>query len=441
MGSFYETWERDVHHEVKCGECHIPPGAKSLFAAKINGLGQVVDDWLNRTSMKPSASVGELACMRSGCHDRGDLDNGGPSERIFLFEHASHLDLEYLGITIKCATCHSHIRGDNHFQVNTNACIVCHLGAPDHHPDYTTPGSLGSNGHSAPAARPQAFDTESTDGAAPASCQTCHIPPSEAFEYEGMLVDHAQFVEYGASCNSCHYGITATPSPIIDDQCLRCHVFGIDEWTDTEDLHHLHSMGEHKVECFECHGVIRHGTHTQQMQIEQFDCRNCHSDQHRIQRSTYLRDLTTKVANGETPEISPMFLSHVGCPACHIEPRPVSLKPGTGSTVAYAVPEACDRCHEDGFGVKMIETWQTSTHEMHKTVERILESIEFTEEELDEETVALMADARRLLKLVRLDGSWGVHNPKFTQRLIEQARAKVVEAQALIRDAEKDALR
>jgi hypothetical protein len=42
----------------------------------------------------------------------------------------------------------------------------------------------------------------------------------------------------------------------------------------------------------------------------------------------------------------------------------------------------------------------------------------------------LIADARGLLALVRLDGSWGVHNPPYTQKLIEQARARIIEASA-----------
>lgn len=32
------------------------------------------------------------------------------------------------------------------------------------------------------------------------------------------------------------------------------------------------------------------------------------------------------------------------------------------------------------------------------------------------------------MTLVRLDGNWGVHNPPYTQKLIEQARDMILEA-------------
>jgi hypothetical protein len=40
----------------------------------------------------------------------------------------------------------------------------------------------------------------------------------------------------------------------------------------------------------------------------------------------------------------------------------------------------------------------------------------------------LVAEARQLLALVKMDGSWGVHNPPYTQKLVEQAKDKLNEA-------------
>jgi hypothetical protein len=39
-----------------------------------------------------------------------------------------------------------------------------------------------------------------------------------------------------------------------------------------------------------------------------------------------------------------------------------------------------------------------------------------------------VSEARQLIDVVRLDGSWGVHNPRYTQELLNQARAKLIEA-------------
>jgi hypothetical protein len=38
--------------------------------------------------------------------------------------------------------------------------------------------------------------------------------------------------------------------------------------------------------------------------------------------------------------------------------------------------------------------------------------------------------AQHLIDLVRLDGSWGVHNPRYTQELLNQARSKLLASKA-----------
>ncbi|MBZ0173370.1 MAG: NapC/NirT family cytochrome c, partial [Phycisphaerales bacterium] len=68
MEPYYESWHTSAHSDVACVKCHIDPGMDNYVHAKLNGLGQVVDDVLSRTSFKPSASVTALSCTRSGCH-------------------------------------------------------------------------------------------------------------------------------------------------------------------------------------------------------------------------------------------------------------------------------------------------------------------------------------------------------------------------------------
>ena len=127
MTPYYESWKHGSHKDVECVKCHISPGVTNFMSAKLNGLGQVVDDVLHRTSMKPSASVSELSCLRSGCHDVGRLKASTKTSGKYLFKHDKHLDREYAGIKIECSTCHSHVNGVEHFEVNTNVCVTCHL--------------------------------------------------------------------------------------------------------------------------------------------------------------------------------------------------------------------------------------------------------------------------------------------------------------------------
>ena len=156
------------------------------------------------------------------------------------------------------------------------------------------------------------------------------------------------------------------------------------------------------------------------MSLGSFDCRNCHRGQHDPQRTTYLAPAAAHEPEPPTA-VSPMFLVHVDCTGCHVKPGPVTDNPENGATVARAVPEACDACHRPGFGAQLIPLWQRSARELYDEVAALLAPEPATPE---------AREARRLLDLVRVDGSWGVHNPRYTQQLLEQARALLLGAAA-----------
>ncbi len=438
MEPYYTSWTTDVHKSVSCVECHIEPGAQSFVAAKLNGLGQVVDDWLNRTSTKPSASVSDLSCSREGCHDLEVLKEKKTTTDQFIFRHGKHLGREYRGIEIHCSTCHSHVKGEEHFEVNTNVCVTCHLtkngdglivkasdnGFANHAPD------VGANGNGSVGPDINGHQWTSTT-VAPKACIKCHNPPLEPFERNGIMVDHAEYLAFGSNCDSCHHAVTAAPNKIDDAQCLSCHVFGVEAYTDTESIHRTHSEGEHKVECFSCHGVTRHGPSAQTMKLNELTCTNCHTGQHAVQRAAYLQQ------NPELPEnadpaaaMSPMFLVHVDCTGCHIEPTAVSSNVHSGATVNRAVPAACDKCHAPGFGEHMVPMWQRDTKSLYDQAMSLLPSEADPWNADCPDTKAQIDQARHLLDLVEADGSWGVHNPKYTESLIEQARTLVLTAKS-----------
>lgn len=440
MNPYYDSWKRGSHKDIACVECHISPGVNNFLAAKFNGLGQVVDDVLHRTSMKPSASVSDLACTRSGCHDTGRLKATTSSKGSFLFRHDKHLGMKYQGIQIECATCHSHVKGVDHFQVDTNVCVTCHLlQSPERAAGNGTPTDLlqmlvrdGRSGaathpasNSAPPSAPPALANgpgtaaNATAGAKipPATCVSCHSPPTKTIERGGLKINHSEYLSFGAACESCHRGNTAAPVPIDSGMCYACHTFGLEKRVSTAEMHELHTGGRHKIECFSCHGTVHHGPATQTARLAQLDCRECHVGQHVVQRQSYLQQ-------GEmTAAVSPMFMAHVDCTGCHISPRAVSVKPHSGATVNAAVPEACDRCHKPGYGQELISLWQKTTRSMFEQLTKDIEAAEGRvttssgKQQLD--------DARRIQDMIKVDGSWGVHNPKYTQQLIEHAREQV----------------
>lgn len=435
MNSFYDSWHAGTHKDVECVQCHIPPGVQNLVWAKMNGAGQALDDILNRTSTQPSADVKDSSCTRAGCHDLAKVRTLARHENPFFFEHAKHLDLDYMGIKMHCCTCHSHFKGDKHFEVNTGVCITCHLLKPNA-PTPKLPIVVASEA-SAPLVQPAILNAPKAEAAGtppkvPTNrCRNCHVPPSGPIQYRGLKVVHAEYLEYGAACESCHRSVTAAPNPIRDDRCLGCHDFGIERMTSVTDLHRVHSEGDHKVECFSCHGLIKHGPSAQTMRLEQIDCGACHKGQHQVQRETYASTGGGTPAHeaSDASTVTPMFMAHVDCTGCHVRPRAVTGKAVAGATVAAATPEACDACHKPGLGAKMVPLWQKNTRTLYESVEKMLPPP--SKPMPSPRAGQLIAEARQLLLLVRVDGSWGVHNPTYTQKLIEQARARIVEATEL----------
>lgn len=430
MDPYYSSWKVSAHKDVECVKCHISPGATSFVAAKLNGLGQVVDDVLNRTSTKPSASVNQLSCTRSGCHSVEQLSGKTIDNGRFKFRHDKHLGNTHLGVEFTCGTCHSHVQGDEHFEVNTSVCLTCHLvERPEH-----------------PAARPDAGFTlidfrvreghtgeELAEGASgeprpPSTCTTCHDAPTTVLERGGLTIDHTEYLSYGASCESCHHGATATPQPIEDGRCLACHTFGIDHSMSATEMHQIHAEGHHKIECFSCHGMIEHGPKAQVTSLQQFDCQQCHVNEHSIQQMAYLstgQNGSDAVLPAAQQTVNPMFMAHVDCTGCHIAEGPIGPAGATGARVVRASPKACDACHKPGMGEQTVPLWQASTKQQFAAVQQLLGEVESLA--TTDESRALLAQATDLLRVVEADGSWGVHNPTYTQRLLEQARAKLIE--------------
>jgi len=150
------------------------------------------------------------------------------------------------------------------------------------------------------------------------------------------------------------------------------------------------------------------------------DCQNCHSDTHQAQRTIYATQHPMQTQQTDRV-LSPMFLTHVECTGCHIER--VARKSGvldSYGTVAKAVPQACDKCHEEGTGQQYIPFWQEKIKAMLEKVSRKLEQLKARARNTTNEQVASQLNqsieqAQSILESVSADGSWGVHNFKYTE--------------------------
>ncbi|HEG43288.1 MAG TPA: hypothetical protein ENH94_04480 [Phycisphaerales bacterium] len=402
MNSYYDSWKHSSHHEVSCLSCHLKPGFNSYMKGKINGLSQAVDCMVGRIGTAAHATVADESCLRSACHNIELLEAKAVKFGEVKFTHKGHIGNTIDGITISCGTCHNHVGGQDHFEVNKGVCFTCHF----------------------------LDDKKTEEVIVESECQDCHEVPDKVIEQGMVKINHAEFVSYEASCNdSCHKKQVEAQSNVAETICLNCHPFtmGHDEEDENIELLHEHHTTGEKVECFACHGDISHGPTRFDSVSAMIDCKDCHSDTHNIQQTIYTAEEGHPKSGDSDKILSPMFLTHVQCTGCHIEKT--AIRSGaleSLGTVAKSVPRACDNCHEPGTGEKYIPFWQKKIKGMFAQTSKRLDKFEQLASigglEQDEKTVKKSIEqVRAILRSVEADGSWGVHNLKYTEEMLLRA--------------------
>jgi hypothetical protein len=398
MNDHYDSWKSSEHSNVNCLDCHLQPGFSGYIKGKINGLAQAVDCMVGRVGTKPNATVIDASCLRSECHSTEELITDEIDYAGIKFTHKNHIEKEVHGIKISCGTCHSHFEGNEHFSVNNDACFTCHF--------------IKGNG--------------ADNTTVQTSCTDCHEVPDKVIKRGLVTINHAEFVSYKASCEeSCHKNEVHKTAKVDDNVCLNCHSFRKEQQADIAEMHEAHTSHV-KVECFACHGQVLHGRTEVASISVMMDCQNCHSNTHQAQRTIYATQHPMQT-QGTDRVLSPMFLTHVECTGCHIEQ--VAQKSGaldSLGTVAKAVPRACDNCHEKGTGQQYIPFWQNKIKTMHEEAGRKLDRLKSRRATSGlKETID---QAQSILDSILSDGSWGVHNFKYTEALLRRADEIVSEA-------------
>jgi hypothetical protein len=186
------------------------------------------------------------------------------------------------------------------------------------------------------------------------------------------------------------------------------------------------------VECFACHGEIEHGAAKTTTVAAMMDCTSCHSEAHGVQQTIYSAQYHLQQTQSERT-LSPMFLTHVECTGCHIERVP--KKSGTldsFGTVARAASQACDKCHEQGTGRRYISFWQEKIKGLYKDISAKVDRLEQqasaeTDPQTKQQLNEKISQARSILESVSSDGSWGVHNFKYTEAMLLKANSLITE--------------
>jgi nitrate/TMAO reductase-like tetraheme cytochrome c subunit len=349
MNPYYASWQASDHSQVNCLECHVQPGFAGIVRAKLNGLAQAADCFLDRVSPKPSALVEDASCLREGCHTKESLlaESLTDVDGKYKFSHRGHIDAKVSELPLLCTTCHSHFEGQEHFKVSTQVCFVCHFSRAD-------------------TATVRLVDTQ---------CRDCHNAPDKPLSVGRVEIDHAKFIASQLSCEQlCHNKQMDPNTHVSDVRCLDCHDFRNQGQYVAEDLHIRHN-GKDKVECLACHEMVNHSAnpiekhHTSlkcdwchQVPFEgarlaaiEFiklpsDCSLCHNDPHSGQFQEMCLQCHSEhgwtgrwVADTHGPDADfPLVGKHrsVECSRCHI-----------GAELARArftgLPQTCEQCHPD----------------------------------------------------------------------------------------------
>jgi cytochrome c nitrite reductase small subunit len=419
MNPFYESWDDSSHSHVNCLDCHLQPGFTGYVKGKINGLAQAVACVVGRVGTKPNATVDDASCMRPECHSTEELESKNLVYSGMKFTHQVHVENVVDGIKISCGLCHSHVEGKEHFGVNKEVCFTCHFLKGS-----TSDSRLVQTG-----------------------CQSCHEVPDKVIQRGFVAINHAEFVSYKASCDdSCHKNDIEKDAVVSATVCLNCHDYGLEREPNSVKLHEVHTDPERleaytgqkhathsiKVECFACHGKIIHERSDVTSISAMMDCQDCHSKAHQIQRSIYTGEVHPQDGRDPNNVLSPMFLTHVDCKGCHIE----RVRKSTGTLdsfgeVAKAVPRSCDKCHAPGTGDQYIPFWQGKIRGLYDKIGARVDKLEQlaqleTDQQLAQKSKDRASQARAILEAVSNDGSWGVHNFKYTEAMLLKANEMLI---------------
>ncbi len=349
MNPYYASWQRSKHSEVNCLECHVQPGLAGLARAKLNGLAQAVDYFLDRDGPKPNALVEDASCLRDGCHTKESLlsEPVAHVDGKYKFSHQGHIDAELGGMRLLCTTCHSHYEGREHFTVSSQNCFICHF--------------LRAETSLAPL-----VDTK---------CLGCHDVPAEVFKRGLAEIDHRKFIASQLGCEQlCHNRQVNPDAHVRDVRCLDCHEFRNEGKNAATDLHTIHGRKD-KVECSACHEMIKHAArpidkHHTSLQCDQChqvpfeaarlagiefiklpsDCGLCHNDPHSGQFTKACRECHSEHGwngrgllnvHGEGAEF-PLVGKHkdLECARCHRGPKLAQAR-------FVGLPRTCEQCHPD----------------------------------------------------------------------------------------------
>lgn len=400
MRHYYQDWKESSHNNVPCVQCHTQPDEDGHLAPRFRALVQLGSYFTRTYGERTRAEVLDANCLQKECHSSRLLEGRVTFKKGILFDHKPHMQKLSRGKILRCTTCHSHIAMGDHMTVAESACFICHFKGFEDNP---------------PTAR----------------CTLCHAPPDSPVEYAGGRLDHSDFMEKSVDCRYCHLNIVQGTGEVLYENCANCHrrTDRITASETAETLHRQH-VTDHKVECSDCHSVIRHQLPEQRVVFKN-SCSLCHSRGHRAIMSLY----SGEGVNGVEPDPSPMYLAGVECVACHGSSD--GENPGLDSAASSmkANRQRCELCHERDHG-DLLLSWSS---ELARSMARMQAKISLADKgissaapsDLKDEASRLVAESKNSLFFI--EAGIPVHNYGYAMKALDKVSSDLDNAILLTR--------
>jgi hypothetical protein len=390
MRPAYDRWTKTVCREVSCVECHT--GGKGAVCL--------------------SREIEDSNCMSGRCHTTEKLfAKKEPYKKTLPFSHETHLKEDPPGLKMRCTACHSYQGGEKHFEIDDMACNLCHF-------------------------IPRKEDVKLTDGGTQeiSKCALCHGSVDKKVQIYDKEFDHAAYEKKaGVECMDCHNSETVHGMGTVERRyCYHCHDRVPEDYVSAKEMHYDH-MVRHKVSCNPCHQDITHKIYKEDKELEA--CESCKglvsegmstsggtqeglsAEGGLVSELTQWHMMKGEGGRGVDGLPDPMYLATVSCKGCH------KSVPGGDKDDERVEPGVCNNCHEKGFEKIYKEQMDLVTEQM----EALKKLLEVAKEAGKVEGVEAM-EARHNYEFITSDGSFGVHNIKYTRELLELSIRQVREA-------------
>ena len=397
MKPYVANWKASSHSDIECNVCHFSKNPIILAKQKTHAMATTIRYFMGTYDVIPRAEVNDEACLQSGCHETRLLKGTAEYKKGIIFDHKDHLSEDRRGMKLRCTSCHSQMVQGDHIAVTESVCFTCHF-------RHTKPGE--------PLA----------------GCGNCHGAPKATVVHKGFTLDHAKYIEQGATCSDCHLKVTRGDGDVPRERCFSCHMERNRDDHDKEELHLTH-VTRHKVECFECHEEIQHGLVELTHSID-ITCDQCHGKPHLAPRDVF----AGTGAVGVPDDPSTMFLSKVGCGSCH----PASSGPLSVSAVDTAkVQKECVRCHGAGYD-EMLTEWQAVAQDGFDLVEPLLVQLENEMKQAKELPPGRRKQLEKAAKeaaanLAIIEDGHAVHNMQYAVTVFESTQKNLAAALKLLK--------